>query len=113
MMPVLDSVALFYTMTNTLLWDLPGDVLATPASALNGWKGGNSLPPSLSIRRLGLPLAPGSGDGAMHALCCTLISFMSDVIVFYYIPIRILHSSVDNAHVWEPSSHRPGRLEQM
>ena len=31
---VLVSVALFYIMTNTLLWDLPGDVLAAPASAL-------------------------------------------------------------------------------
>ena len=24
-----------------------------------------------------------------------------------------LKSSVDNAHVWEPSSHQPGWLEQM
>ena len=39
MMPVLVSVALFYTMTHTLLWYLPGDVLAAPASALCGWKG--------------------------------------------------------------------------
>ena len=31
------SVALFYTMTDTLFWDLPGDALAAPASALCGW----------------------------------------------------------------------------
>ena len=30
-------------MTNTLLWDLPGDVLAAPASTLCGWRGANSL----------------------------------------------------------------------
>ena len=42
-MSVLVSVALFYTMTNILLWDPPGDVLAAPASALCGWKGVNSL----------------------------------------------------------------------
>ena len=28
---------------DSLLWDLPGDVLAAPASALCGWKGVNSL----------------------------------------------------------------------
>ena len=42
-MSVLVSATLFYTMTNTLLWDLPGDVLAAPASALCGWKGVDSL----------------------------------------------------------------------
>ena len=42
-MSILVSVALFYTTTNTLLWDLPGDVLAAPASALCGWIGVNSL----------------------------------------------------------------------
>ena len=42
-MSILVSVVLFYTMTNTLLWDLPGDVLAAPASAVCGWKGVNSL----------------------------------------------------------------------
>ena len=42
-MYILVSVALFYTMTNAQLWDLPGDVLAAPASALCGWKGVNSL----------------------------------------------------------------------
>ena len=36
---ILVSVALFYTMPNTLLWDLPGDVLAAPASSLCGWTG--------------------------------------------------------------------------
>ena len=40
-MPVLVSVALFFTMTNTLLWDLPGDVLAAPEAAMCGWKGVN------------------------------------------------------------------------
>ena len=43
MVSVLVSVALFYTTTNTHLWDLPGDDLAAPASALCGWKGVNSL----------------------------------------------------------------------
>ena len=41
MMSILVYVVLFYTMTNTLLWDLPGDVLAAPASALCGWNGVN------------------------------------------------------------------------
>ena len=36
------SLVLFYTMTITLLWDLPEDVLAAPASALCGWTGVNS-----------------------------------------------------------------------
>ena len=35
--------AVFYKMTTTLSWDLPGDVLAAPASALCGWKGVISL----------------------------------------------------------------------
>ena len=35
-MPILGSVALFYTMTNTLLWGLPGVALAAPAPALCG-----------------------------------------------------------------------------
>ena len=48
-MSVLVSVALFYTMTDTLLWDLPGDVLAAPASALCDWKGVLSLSLSLSL----------------------------------------------------------------
>ena len=55
-MSVLVSGVLFYTMTNTVLWDLPGDVLAAPASALCGWKGVNSL--SLSLYTA--TLAPGS-----------------------------------------------------
>ena len=38
-MSILVSVALFYTMTNTLSWDLPGDALAAPAPALYGWNG--------------------------------------------------------------------------
>ena len=38
-MSLLVSVALFYTMTNTLSWDLSGDVLPAPASALCGWRG--------------------------------------------------------------------------
>ena len=38
-MSILVSVVLFHTMTDTLLWDLPGAVLAAPASALCGWKG--------------------------------------------------------------------------
>ena len=42
------SVALFYTMTNTLLWDLPGAVLAAPASALRGWQGAKTLSHSLT-----------------------------------------------------------------
>ena len=37
---------------NTLLWYLPGDVLAAPASALCGWKGVNSLSLSLSLSLL-------------------------------------------------------------
>ena len=41
-MSALVYVALFYTMTDTLLWDLPGYVQAAPASALCGWKGVNS-----------------------------------------------------------------------
>ena len=48
-MSILVSVVLFYTMTNTLLWDLPGDVLAAPASALCGWKGVATLTPSLYL----------------------------------------------------------------
>ena len=47
LMSVLVSFALFYTVTDTLFWDLPGDVLAAPASALCGWKGVNL---SLSFR---------------------------------------------------------------
>ena len=39
MMFVLVSGALFEIVTNSLSWDLPGDVLAAPASALWGWKG--------------------------------------------------------------------------
>ena len=46
---LLVSIALFYTMTNTLVWDAPGDVLAASASALCGWKGVNSLSLSLSL----------------------------------------------------------------
>ena len=38
-----------------MLWYLPGDVLAAPASALCGWKGVNSLSLSLS-RSLSLML---------------------------------------------------------
>ena len=37
-MSVLVSVALFDTMTTTVLRDLPDDVLAAPASAMCGWK---------------------------------------------------------------------------
>ena len=33
------SFAVFYTVADSLFWDLPGDVLAAPASALCGWKG--------------------------------------------------------------------------
>ena len=39
MLAYLLSAVLSSTMTNTLLWDLPGDVLAAPASALCGWNG--------------------------------------------------------------------------
>ena len=42
-MSILVPVALFYTMTDTLFWDLPGHVLAAPASALCAWTGVNSL----------------------------------------------------------------------
>ena len=49
---LLVSIALFYTMTNTLVWDAPGDVLAASASALCGWKGVNSLSLSLSLSAL-------------------------------------------------------------
>ena len=45
LMSILLSVVLFYTLTDTLLWDLPGNVLAAPASALFGWEGVNSLSP--------------------------------------------------------------------
>ena len=38
-MSVLVSFALFYTVTDSLFRDLPGDVLAALASALCGWKG--------------------------------------------------------------------------
>ena len=50
-MSILVFVALFYTMTDTLFWDLPGHVLAAPASALCGWKGVNSLSLSLSLHQ--------------------------------------------------------------
>ena len=40
-MSVLVSIALFSKMTNTLLWNLPGDVLAAPAPL--------SLPLGLSL----------------------------------------------------------------
>ena len=40
-------------MTDTLLWDMPGDVLAAPASALCGWTGVISLSLSLSSERKG------------------------------------------------------------
>ena len=36
-MSVLISFALFHTVNDNLFWDLPGDVLAAPASALCGW----------------------------------------------------------------------------
>ena len=39
LMSVLVSFAVFYTVTDALLWDVPGDVLAAPASALCGWNG--------------------------------------------------------------------------
>ena len=48
-MSILVSIMLFYTVTGHLLWYLPGDVLAAPASALCGWKGVNSLSLSLSL----------------------------------------------------------------
>ena len=48
-MSVLVSAALFYPMTHTLVWDLPGDVLAAPASALCGWTGVHTLYLSLSL----------------------------------------------------------------
>ena len=48
-MSILVSVALFYTMTNTLSWDVPGDVLAAPESALYGWIGVIPLCLSLSL----------------------------------------------------------------
>ena len=37
----LHNLPVFYTMTYTLIWDVPGDVLAAPASALyaHGWTG--------------------------------------------------------------------------
>ena len=38
-MSVLVSFALFYIATDTLVWDLPGYVLAAPVSALWRWKG--------------------------------------------------------------------------
>ena len=38
-MSVLVSIAVFFTVTDSLLWDLSGCVLAAPASALCGWTG--------------------------------------------------------------------------
>ena len=48
-------------MTNTLLWDLPGDVLAAPASAMCGWKGVN--PP------LSLSLLPHTSTLCLEGVC--------------------------------------------
>ena len=33
----------FFTFSNSYWWDLPGDVLAAPESALCGWEGVNFL----------------------------------------------------------------------
>ena len=48
-MSVLVSFALFYMVTD-LLWDLPGNVLAAPASALCGWERCNTLSPTEHIK---------------------------------------------------------------
>ena len=71
-MSALVSVALFYTTTDIFLWDVPGDVLAAPASALCGWKGVN---PPLQRRR------PGPGRRTVFRLVaflgqCGLITLM-------------------------------------
>ena len=58
-MSVLVYFAVFYAMTDTPLWDLPGDVLAAPASALCGWEGVLTLQHALHvILSLSLPLTP-------------------------------------------------------
>ena len=38
-MSVLVPTAVYHTLPDTLFWDLPGVLLAAPASALCGWKG--------------------------------------------------------------------------
>ena len=48
---VLVFFALFYTVTDTFFWDLPGEIAAAPASALCGWK-------SVSILSLSIPGRP-------------------------------------------------------
>ena len=48
-MCVLVSSMLFYTVIDTLFWDLPEDVPAAPAPALCGWKGVINLSTSLSL----------------------------------------------------------------
>ena len=50
-MSVLVSAALFCAVTDTLYWDVPGHVLAAPASALCGWTG-VTLSPSPSLAQL-------------------------------------------------------------
>ena len=46
-MSVLVSCPLFYTVTDDVLWDLPGDVLAAPALALCGLERCKAPPLSL------------------------------------------------------------------
>ena len=54
-------------MLNSLLWDVPGGVMAAPASALCGWKGVNSL--SFSLSRLCHTPGNLAGPGAWATLC--------------------------------------------
>ena len=51
-MSVLVSFAGFFTVIDTLFWDLPGEILAAPASALWPWKGVLTLH-TLSVQLFG------------------------------------------------------------